>query len=76
MPRPSRQLPRAGQNVWHEEKGEHPNGIIKKVFWEQGEPDEVLVRFSDGTFDTLDYTVLEGKWTDKFGGTWYLKKEG
>lgn len=64
--------------VWVEarhKEGMAPNGVILRID-EDCMDGEVLVGFTDGflcRYDLLDFAY---KWTDKFGGLWYLSVDG
>lgn len=51
----------------HPEK--QPNGYIEDIFWDE---EQIMVKFHDGDVETYDFHDFEGKWTDKFGGTWMI----
>lgn len=53
------------------------NGFIKHIFWKNA-PKEVMVMFwTKGTAmeaETYEFDEIEGKWTDRYGGTWLMEE--
>lgn len=47
-----------------------PNGYIDYVDYET---EGVIVKFYDGTEDSYEFEELEGRWTDRLGGTYILQ---
>lgn len=56
-------------NVWVEERKEHPNGTVIFITLDDDyDPEEVRILFSNG--DTEAYSAEDFYWTSKFGGIW------
>lgn len=73
---PKEHKPRRGESVWIEGQPQ-PNGVIIAVDWDDGEPQEITVRFHETKdVQVYYYHEFDGNWTDKFGGTWMIHKLG
>ena len=72
--------PRKGQRFWD---GDRPapdrNGEVIRVLreddeWDVWEEGEVIVQFPSGKTESYIFEDIDGKWTDKFGGTWMVNE--
>lgn len=45
-------------------------GYITSVLYDRG---ICIVKFDDNTIKEFEFSVLEGQWTDKFGGIFYIE---
>lgn len=48
----------------------NPNGVITKINWHD---QLVYVSFHGGNVEEFTFDELEGNWTDKFQGGWWLE---
>lgn len=48
-----------------------PNGYIKQINW--SEQTVTVKYYDDPNTEDIDWEELEGTWTDKFGGLYYLE---
>lgn len=67
-----RHFPRYGDKVNDCRRGEHVNGFVRAVRYDDG-PDEVAVRFDDG-LEWYPYVEFENTWTDGYGGAFILSQ--
>ena len=52
----------------------NPNGEIVEILYTT-DPPEYRIKFVDGEYVTYHDDQLYNKWTDMFGGCWYLQQE-
>lgn len=65
--RTSQPKPRKGDRIWTTTYG---NGVVVHIdFWDK----EAHCVFQGGERTEIMFDEIYGKWTDKFGGCWYLE---
>lgn len=64
--------PRKDDPFW-DIKRKQPNGIIRRVVWEDGEIIEVYVEFYDDSFSFYSIEDVEGNYTMLYGGGWLIQ---
>lgn len=67
-----RHFPRYGDKVNDCRRGEHVNGFVRGVKYDDG-PDEVIVSFDD-KIEWYAYSEFEHTWTDAYGGAFILSQ--
>jgi len=65
--RTSQPLPRRGDSIWCSSLG---NG---KIIYVDYAGEEIHCAFQGGERDEFSFDEMIDKWTDKFGGVWYLE---
>lgn len=65
--RKSQPKPRRGDAVW---TTSHGNGVVVHVDYFDR---EAHCRFQEKEEEQISFDDIYGKWTDKFGGMWYLE---
>ena len=63
--------PRKDDPFWDTSR-KQPNGIIRRIVWEDGEIIEVLVYFYDDTTKFYSIDEIEGSYTTLYGGGWLI----
>lgn len=65
---------RPGDAVYDGSREKNSNGTI---LYTDHHEEIIVVEFYHEPFPVeYDFSVFEGKWTDKFGGTWFLAQLG
>lgn len=67
-----RQQLQYGQKFWAKGR-KQPNGKVVDIDWPS---EEIQVRYYDtNEIESFTFDELDGKWTDRYGGTWYITQE-
>lgn len=57
-------------------KGVHPKGLIEGITYDDdGEPEIITVEFTDGQVEMLNWDELDGNWTDRLNGIWFVERD-